>query len=372
MIKRGKEITYKLPESIRQGYQELEYIESTGTQYIKTGLTNRKYYLHRLEIGFNNKSESGMICGATPSRAYFVLQEGTNCYTNTGGQTQGEGKVQVNTYYNYVFDGQSNHQQCYLNGELANETTYQYDNVVTSIELYIFCRFGGTGAENFKSTKIYYFKIYDENRVLIRDYVPAKRKSDNAIGLYDMVNETFFTNAGTGTFSYGELQSESEITDVKMGDTQIDSVYLGTKEIWSNFKVPYSRRMNFSSSNHYSMSCSFDTNDLARIVVTKFVVCSTTRRMQGDSYVDARCTTKKGTNWSKNSWFSDGTRTEKGTLDGIPYTLTGYSANDTGRYTMEFAKPIKLSTITGGCGSGVGQWRETDKMYIEVTGLSKE
>lgn len=169
-----------------------------------------------------------------------------------------------------------------------------------------------------------------------------------------------------------DFKNEEEVSDVKMGDSQIQSVMLGTKEIWSNFKVPYYRRMDFSSSNHYSMSCSFDTNDLARIVVTKFVVCSTTRRMQGDSYVDAGCKTQKGTSWSKGSWFNNGTRTESGTLDGIAYTLTGYSADNVGRYTMEFAKPIKLSTITGGCGSGVGQWRETDKMYIEVTGLSKE
>lgn len=167
-------------------------------------------------------------------------------------------------------------------------------------------------------------------------------------------------------------KGSKEISNLALGSKNLSKVMLGLKTIWEDYNTPYFRRMNFSSSNHYSMSCRFDTNDLARIVVTKFVVCSTTRRMQGDSYVDAGCKTQKGASWSKNSWFSDGTRTEKGTLDGIPYTLTGYSANDVGRYTMEFAKPIKLSAITGGCGSGVGQWRETDRMYIEVTGLSKE
>lgn len=154
-------------------------------------------------------------------------------------------------------------------------------------------------------------------------------------------------------------------------EKQIQSVMLGTKEIWSNYRVPYYRRMDFSSTNHYSMSCAFDTNDLANILVTKFVVCSTTRRMQGDSYVNASCATKSGTKWNKNSWFNNGTRTETGTFDGIPYTLTGESGDNLGRYTMEFDKPIKLSAINGGCGSGVGQWRETDRMYIEVTGLSK-
>lgn len=227
----------KLPSE----YQELEYIESTGTQYIKTGLTNRKYYLYKFEVGFNNTAESGMVCGATPSGAYFILQEGSNCYANTGGQTQGFGKVKTNTYYDYVFDGQSNHQQCYLNGALANETTFQYDNVTTSYELYIFCRNGGSGgsAENFKRTKIYYFKIYDENRTLIYDYVPAKRKSDNVIGLYDKVSGDFFTNKGTGTFLYKEIPTMIDVENVIYNGVNLDKVIFDGVGVWENYSMPF-------------------------------------------------------------------------------------------------------------------------------------
>lgn len=45
-------------------------------------------------------------------------------------------------------------------------------------------------------------RIYD-NGTLIRDYIPVKRVSDNAVCLYDLVNHNFVTNAGTGTFLYG-------------------------------------------------------------------------------------------------------------------------------------------------------------------------
>ena len=34
---------------------------------------------------------------------------------------------------------------------------------------------------------------------------PAKRDSDDVVGMYDLVSNTFFTNAGSGSFSYGEL-----------------------------------------------------------------------------------------------------------------------------------------------------------------------
>ena len=46
--------------------------------------------------------------------------------------------------------------------------------------------------------RFYYFKV--PNKIHL---VPAKRNSDNAIGMYDKVSGTFFTNAGTGTFVAG-------------------------------------------------------------------------------------------------------------------------------------------------------------------------
>ena len=162
-----------------------------------------------------------------------------------------------------------------------------------------------------------------------------------------------------------------ETADVKLSDKQIESVFLGDKEIWSNYKVPYSDKKNYSSSNHYSMSCSYPIDLLENIKVTKTIVESTTRRMSGDSYVDFSVTTGKGTKLSKSRMINDGTAIENGKLDGINYKLTATSENDLGRYTLEFTKPIKLTAITGSCGSDVGQWRETDKISISVTGLSK-
>lgn len=47
---------------------------------------------------------------------------------------------------------------------------------------------------------ISYCKIYD-NWTLVRDFVPAYRKSDNVIWLVEKVSKTFFTNKGSWTFS---------------------------------------------------------------------------------------------------------------------------------------------------------------------------
>ena len=51
--------------------------------------------------------------------------------------------------------------------------------------------------------RIYACKIYDENGVKIREFIPCYRKSDSVIGMYDTINQTFYTNAGTGAFTKG-------------------------------------------------------------------------------------------------------------------------------------------------------------------------
>jgi hypothetical protein len=54
--------------------------------------------------------------------------------------------------------------------------------------------------------------LYDNN-VLVRDFIPCYRKSDNEIGLYDVVNGVFYANAGSGTFTKGNnITPEIKIT----------------------------------------------------------------------------------------------------------------------------------------------------------------
>lgn len=61
--------------------------------------------------------------------------------------------------------------------------------------------FGSDNLSTYGATmKLYYLKMYT-NGALVRDFVPAKRESDGAYGLYDNVTETFFANEGTGAFT---------------------------------------------------------------------------------------------------------------------------------------------------------------------------
>lgn len=48
----------------------------------------------------------------------------------------------------------------------------------------------------------YYVTIY-KGGTKVREYIPCYRKSDDVVGMYDLVSSTFFTSAGSGAFTAG-------------------------------------------------------------------------------------------------------------------------------------------------------------------------
>ena len=50
-----------------------------------------------------------------------------------------------------------------------------------------------------------------ENSNYCRNFIPCYRKSDNKLGLYDLVEGKFYTNQGTGDFERGK--------DIDSGET---------------------------------------------------------------------------------------------------------------------------------------------------------
>ena len=52
------------------------------------------------------------------------------------------------------------------------------------------------------SMRLYKLKMWTDD-ILVRDFIPCYRKSDNVVGMYDLVNGKFYTNEGTGEFVKG-------------------------------------------------------------------------------------------------------------------------------------------------------------------------
>lgn len=186
------------------GYTQLEYIESTGEQYIDTNFVFDSQTSAFLEFSnaSNSTAESGFI----------------GAYQNSiGGLLFGIYKNSSEYYFRFAYGGPWNGNTVLadLNKHsitLNKNSINKLDNIVLATKLsittslnpnktgYIFWTNGGTTYKG--EFKLHKCKIWNNN-ILIRDFIPALRNSDNVAGLYDLVNNEFYTNAGTGTFIIG-------------------------------------------------------------------------------------------------------------------------------------------------------------------------
>lgn len=183
-------------------YQEVEYLSSTGTQYINTGFTpNSDNVRLNFDVSFNSTADQ-RFCG---SNKVVVAMSGS--YTGTlairkGGQwVEGGWSETITTNTKTNFDISISSSQTIVKKDDVTMATYSSGDSLSGDNTFLLF-VSRYAPRNYLYGNLYSFKIYAEN-VLVRDYVPCYRKSDNVIGMYDLANGVFYTNAGTGTFAKG-------------------------------------------------------------------------------------------------------------------------------------------------------------------------
>lgn len=193
-----EEIEYgsRLPST----YQEVEYIESSGTQYIDTNFYPTNSTRVVIDFSYPQAQTANIIgCRTSANNKEYQIQIFDATYPmqfRFGDTWFGTGVVlEVG---NYVFDASQS--GFYSNSSLLVTPTEK--TFTTEYSLFI-CALNNGGAVSAQcSATIRSVKIY-ESGILVRDLVPCVRDSDNAVGLYDLVNGVFYANAGTGTFTKG-------------------------------------------------------------------------------------------------------------------------------------------------------------------------
>ena len=69
----------------------------------------------------------------------------------------------------------------------------------------LFLKIGGWSDISWTAVgQYYYVKIYDKNNELVFDGIPCYQKSDEKVGMYDLVTNKFYASAGTKEFSKGD------------------------------------------------------------------------------------------------------------------------------------------------------------------------
>jgi hypothetical protein len=199
------------------GYTQFEYIESTGTQYIDTGISNMNVFGYEIEfqsMGIVNQDKAYKFDGV-----FGVNGTGTN--------------ADIKIWFNYanapstlhrIYCKSKNFDAPRLNEEEQYQTKHiasvkngivtfdgsklgvieSFNTPTQKTTIHLFGVSDIAGASKFRSkTRIYSFKLYDESGNTIQNLKPCVRTADNKAGMYDEVSKQFFTNNGTGEFIIG-------------------------------------------------------------------------------------------------------------------------------------------------------------------------
>lgn len=204
-------------------YQAVEYIESTGTEYINTGYipTVTTKIVIKLTYGEETAfgSESVLWTETPPGTTGFVIaghtgHQGNDAPTEYVKYFRSDGDK---IFYDaegagpYKIEMRSSGVRVMYSDGSSSRVYYEMTGPGESelYPAYVFARNTAGTATGFSSRKIYYLQIYN-GLELVRDFVPCYNKNNGDIGLYDLVGRKFYTNLGTGAFRKG---SDIQIKD---------------------------------------------------------------------------------------------------------------------------------------------------------------
>ena len=188
--------------ALPEGYTQVEWIESSGTQHIDTGYVPKR------------------TTQVTASFKALKRNENWGAFFGTLNDDKSNNAISLRYYegsynLNGLFDNTSY-------GEAKTAGTYKYADVMATVRegamiidgtahkistssdpyqgsLILFGERNGNEIRRRQSMRLYGLTIY-EGTTVVHDYVPCRRESDGEYGLYDLTALAFLSNNGTGAF----------------------------------------------------------------------------------------------------------------------------------------------------------------------------
>ena len=200
--------------NIPSEYTQVEYLESSGTQYIDTGIVLKSVATITTVAQANTFTSSGpftfwgfMGNGTMPRWGWSIYQNKWLTDLNATSQIQVLADTNKHIFKNTCYYNNNDLQYDSLldgNSLFASAQLVQSPSTYTSntLSAYLFARNINGTASNFLNCRIFSYEIVQDG-VKVINLIPCKRNSDNVLGMYDTVTGNFLTNAGTGTFTAG-------------------------------------------------------------------------------------------------------------------------------------------------------------------------
>lgn len=194
-------------------YQAVDYIESTGTQYIETGIVvgsqnikvNLRYYKSEQAT-----AEEAIVGGDIAGMASAPFEIGFSSTANRLFAFSSSSAAIIDPIVNGNINNlevEFKESSPYATMNLSNgsttltaEKTTVNSSSISSSTINLFET--GNGIAKAK-VRLYSISIYGNDDTPVFDGIPCYLKSTGTIGIYDTVSERFFTNNGSGVFLKG-------------------------------------------------------------------------------------------------------------------------------------------------------------------------
>ncbi len=186
-----------------KNYQQVEYIESTGTQYILTNIVPSNNTGVYIKVSSSDIASDKVYFGSssTGTDKYFAGNIGGRVYIswNTTPSQNARPLTELNQIneikLNYLNDRKKHFNSDY-------NTDIEEDLIINNTPIALFGA-NMSGIVEYKSNiKLYDLKITEGNTIT-HDFIPCYQKNTGEIGLYDIYTDVFYTNQGEREFLKG-------------------------------------------------------------------------------------------------------------------------------------------------------------------------
>jgi len=229
----------KIISGLPNTYRPLEYLESNGKQYIVTPfIPNQDTRIDMLVTPLDVQNASDGKGFVPYGASVNYNSKAFECYSYTAGRLEFNYGTQFQTDLGSIAVGtkikisQNKNVASFYSesGQLIATKTFTYQSFTCPGKLALF-------ATNRSSTflkghaRIYNCQIYN-NGELVYNLVPAALIDTNQVGLFDLVSQSFFINAGTHEFIAGPtlLPVVNQRSSINQNYKQLNSIYLSSND----------------------------------------------------------------------------------------------------------------------------------------------
>lgn len=180
-------------------YKVLDWIQTTGTQWIDTGFVPNQDTRVITEISLDTLTSGQFVFCArrnTTEASFCITLPSNNLTVPRTDYNNNRVSTNVSVSVNNWYKIDKNKNLTYINDTLTNTQTYANFNSTISLTLFCGRRLGDMTAIDMMKGKMKYCQVYD-NGIMVRNYIPVRRLTDNVAGMYDTITKTFSGNSNS-------------------------------------------------------------------------------------------------------------------------------------------------------------------------------